>query len=181
MALLSFPLSLAQFFDLLPIEAMTFGPADAVEVDETAGGEVLTASLGPPLWRGRLDLAALTHAEAQAIVPLLNLLRRPGGSFMIGDPRRLTPLADPGGVSLGLRTSGSLPLAPAGASCRSGTCRQVISCRAAIWSVLPMGRPRARRCTNWFLRSRPTAAARRRRSRSRRRCARGLPPIWRCR
>ena len=59
MTLLTFPLPLDQFFDLLPVETLTFDPSESVEIDETGGGEVLKATLGPDLWQGQLDLTVM--------------------------------------------------------------------------------------------------------------------------
>ena len=115
MAALTFPLTLAQFFDLLPVEALTFEPSEAIEIDETVGGEVLKADLGAALWTGRLDLTAMTWDEALDLEPLINLLRRPGASFMVADPRRPGPRLDPGGVFLG---SSAVKVAAIGASMR---------------------------------------------------------------
>jgi hypothetical protein len=101
MALLTFPLSLAQFFDLLPIGAFRMAPQDAVEQNETAGGEVLSADIGTPLWTGEIDLSLVTHAEAGDVTPLINVLRRPGTSFLCSDPTRPWPRLDPNGTILG--------------------------------------------------------------------------------
>ena len=98
---LTFPLSLAQFFDLLPVEALTWDPTEAIELDETAGGEILKADIGEALWTGQLDLTVMTWEEATDIGPLVNVLRRPGTSFMVADPRRPWPRKDPLGTILG--------------------------------------------------------------------------------
>lgn len=88
MAVLTFPLSLAGFFDLLPIGAFRMAPQEAVELSETAGGEVLPADIGTSLWTGEIDLSLVTHAEAGDVTPLINLLRRPGTAFLCSDPTR---------------------------------------------------------------------------------------------
>ncbi len=101
MTLLTFPLPLDQFFDLLPVETLTFDPSESVEIDETGGGEVLKATLGPDLWQGQLDLTVMTWDEAFAITPMINVLRRAGASFLVADPRRPWPRLDPEGAILG--------------------------------------------------------------------------------
>ncbi len=115
MAVLTFPLSLAQFFDLLPVESLTFEPYEAVELDETAGGEILKADLGAALWQGQLDLSAMSWDEAIDIEPLLNILRRPGASFFVADPRRPWPRLDPLGTTLG---AANVQIGSLGASAR---------------------------------------------------------------
>jgi hypothetical protein len=101
MAVLTFPLSLAAFFDLLPIGAFRMAPQEAVELSETASGEVLPADIGTSLWTGEIDLSLVTHAEAGDVTPLINLLRRPGASFLCSDPTRPWPRLDPNGTILG--------------------------------------------------------------------------------
>jgi len=100
MALLTFPLGLAEFFDLLPIGQASCDLTEALDVAQTGGGEVLKADLGPMLWSGQIDLALMEHHEAAPLRPLLNLLRRAGASFMVADPSRPWPRRDPGGVVL---------------------------------------------------------------------------------
>lgn len=101
MALLSYPLALADFFDLLPAGTVTFDLPDSLDVSRTGGGEVLAADLGTRLWTGQIDLGVMTHAEAAAVVPLLRLIRAAGASFFVADHTRLAPRLDPGGVILG--------------------------------------------------------------------------------
>lgn len=114
MALMTFPLGLTQFFDLLPIGKCTFDPTEALDLAETAGGEVLTADLGTALWSGQIDLALMEHHEAAPLRPLLNLLRRAGASFMVADATRPWPRRDPGGVVLRASTGTPAILAVGG-------------------------------------------------------------------
>jgi len=104
MAVLTFPLPLASFFDILPIGTFRMAPQEAVELSETASGEVLSADIGTSLWTGVIDLSLVTHAEAGDITPLINLLRRPGTSFLCSDPTRPWPRLDPNGTILGAAT-----------------------------------------------------------------------------
>lgn len=114
MTLLTFPLTLSQFFDLLPIGKCTFDPTEALDVAETGGGELLTADLGTALWSGQIDLAVMEHHEAARLRPLLNLLRRAGTSFMVTDATRPWPRLDPGGVVLNASASTPAILAVGG-------------------------------------------------------------------
>lgn len=97
---LSFPLSTAQFMDLLPIREMTFELSEAMETDETGGGEILTADLGARLWQGEIILGDMMPDEADTALALIDLLRRAGGSFMVHDRARPWPGADWQGAGL---------------------------------------------------------------------------------
>jgi hypothetical protein len=106
MALLTFPLGLSEFFDLLPIGKASFEPPEQLDVAATAGGEALAADIGTVLWSGVFEMDdAMTWDEASRITPLINLLRRGNSSFMVADPGRLWPRADPFGLVL----TGSAP------------------------------------------------------------------------
>ena len=92
---LIFPLPLAQFVGLLPIRNMTLDLPELVTTSRTRGGEVLQAERGARLWQGQMDLDVMTSAEAAQTIPLINLLRGAGASFMLSDPLRAWPQADP--------------------------------------------------------------------------------------
>ncbi len=89
-----FPLAAADFMDLLPIREMTFELSEAVETDETGGGEILTADLGTRLWQGEITLGDMLPDEADDALGMLDLLRRAGGSFMCHDRSRPWPRSD---------------------------------------------------------------------------------------
>ena len=94
---LVFPLTPAQFMDLLPIRSMTFEPPEIVEVSRTRGGEILRAERGARLWQGRIELDEMSPAEANRVLPLINLLRATG-SFLVTDPLHARPQSDPTGA-----------------------------------------------------------------------------------
>lgn len=98
MAVLTFPLSIETFWQTLPISKDTFELSRAVDVSRTRGGEVITAEAGASLWTGKIELGPVTHAEAAAITPLLNVLGRPGATFSVCDSARPGPLLDPDGL-----------------------------------------------------------------------------------
>lgn len=98
MAVLTFPLALAQFFDLLPISACRIDMPDTVDVGETQGGELVTADIGEALWAGQIDMDEVLHAEAATVRPLINLLRRASTSFLVSDATRPWPRLDPNGT-----------------------------------------------------------------------------------
>ncbi len=98
MSLFTFPLFRSQFMDALLVQEAVFDLGEAMQVDETAGGELLTASLGTRLWEGEVRLAKMTAAEWALIEPMIDLLREPGRSFQCFDPRRPFPGFDPTGA-----------------------------------------------------------------------------------
>lgn len=100
MMALTFPLALAAFVDVLPIKDMTFSLSEAVETEETAGGEILTAELGTRLWQGEIVLGDMEPDEADHALSLLDLLRRAGASFLCHDRARPWPRADWQGAAL---------------------------------------------------------------------------------
>ncbi len=97
----SFPLTAAQFMSRLPVQEITFDISEAMEISETGGGEVLMADLGTRLWRGKVSLGDMTADEAAEVLPLIDILRRAGGSFMAHDVSRPGPRGDITGSTLG--------------------------------------------------------------------------------
>lgn len=101
---LSFPLSTANFMDLLQVQQMRMDTPEQVEVNQTGGGEILRADLAPMLWKGEVRLGVQTRKEAADADVLLDLLRPAGRSFYAYDTRRPAPLLDPKGLILGANT-----------------------------------------------------------------------------
>lgn len=101
---LEFPLTFAQFMDFLPIQEMTFDLPEAVQVEETMGGEILTSSLGTRLWQGKVSLGEMTADEAADAMAMIDLVRGNGGSFMCFDKSRPGPRAHLAGTILGAST-----------------------------------------------------------------------------
>lgn len=104
MAALTFPLALNAFFDTLDIADVTFEAPEPINMSRTAGGEVIKSSLGPALWQGSVSLLPGSPEDIAAIEALLSLVGRPGASFMVYDPRKSGPRADPTGSILGAST-----------------------------------------------------------------------------
>lgn len=96
----SFPLTRAQFMDLLPVQEMTFDLPEAMEVSETGAGEILTAELGTRLWSGEIRLGDMTPDEAAEALAMIDVLRQPGASFMVHDIARPFPRSDLSGAAL---------------------------------------------------------------------------------
>lgn len=112
--MLTFPLALTAFFDLLPVAKTSMRLQDNLDIAQNGGGEIIAAAMGPALWTGKIDLAVMLQDEAAQISPLINRLSR-SGSFLVADLTRPWPRLDPEGVML----TGSNPvIAAVGASMR---------------------------------------------------------------
>lgn len=104
MSVVTFPLAASVFMDLLPIADVRMDCPENSVTSMTGAGEVIRATLAPQLWRGSFTLSADYHAGAAQLAALLDLLQRPGASFMVYDPRLKYPQADATGASLGAST-----------------------------------------------------------------------------
>jgi hypothetical protein len=97
----SFPLSLAEFWDILPIERISFDAPAQLEINETAGGDAMTADLAPRLWMGEIRFGDMLQHEAALPETRLDLAQSSGATFYAYDRRRPGPLTDPNGTILG--------------------------------------------------------------------------------
>lgn len=97
-------LTLAQFDDLLPIGAQKFDLSESVEVNETAGGEILPSSYGPRLWQGPISVVTHTILNADDVVARAELMREAGAAFLLSPRHRAYPQNDPAGALLGAST-----------------------------------------------------------------------------
>lgn len=93
----AFPLSLAAFFDLLPIASCSVSLTGGVQVSQTRGGELLQAELGVRLWQGDVTLRSMSHTQARPVIAALDLLSGAGGSFMFSPWPDCFPASDAGG------------------------------------------------------------------------------------
>lgn len=96
---LTFPLSFAQFVSLLPIRRLSLDLPEQVTLSRTRGGEILQAERGARLWQAEIELDQMRADEAAAVMPLINLLRGAGASFLLSDPARPRPRADATGTN----------------------------------------------------------------------------------
>lgn len=101
MAVMTYPLALADFADILPISDLSFHLPEQVVMSRTGQGEVLTADIADRLWQGRITLGRLKRNEAARPEVLIELIRQAGRSFLIYDTSRTNPLLDPNGAILG--------------------------------------------------------------------------------
>lgn len=98
---LSFPLSQAEFIDVLPIGGFALEVPERVETSVTAAGERLDREIGPRLWQGSISLGRMTPDEAAEAAALIDLARGAGASFLVHDLNRPYPASDPAGQILG--------------------------------------------------------------------------------
>ncbi len=101
---MSFPLSTAQFLELMPVSSITLHLPETVELSRTGGGEVLTDDLGARLWQGKVELGKLLTREAEEAQTLIDMLRGAGRSFYAFDTRSPGPRLDLTGAILGAAT-----------------------------------------------------------------------------
>lgn len=96
----SFPLTLDDFFDPLPVASCTMRPVRAVSLSETGDGEVITHQLGTRLWEGKITLGVDYHAAHAAIEARMSVLEEAGASLLVRDTRQYGPMLDPTGALL---------------------------------------------------------------------------------
>lgn len=101
---LTYPLSRANFMDLLPIGEQSHNLPQSMELNRTGGGEQLGADLGDRLWQGKITLGRLLRTEAGRPEMLIDLLAQAGRTFLVHDTRRPWPLLDPNGTIFGAST-----------------------------------------------------------------------------
>lgn len=99
---LTFPLSLADFIDRLPIKSIALHCPEVLDMSRTGGGEILTNDAGARLWQGKIALGRLDRFETSEAMALIDLVRGGGGrSFYVYDTRHPAPRDDPDGATLG--------------------------------------------------------------------------------
>lgn len=102
---LAYPLALADFQERLKISVSQLVINTPLQIDRTSSGAPLTALLGASIWRGGFSLPPTNNrSEAARIDALLAVLNMPGASFLVYDPSKTHPAADPTGALLGSAT-----------------------------------------------------------------------------
>lgn len=98
---MTFPLSRAAFFDLLPIQDMGFPtPAPQRQISGLAGGDILSAEIAPARWEGAVSLAPMKSRVADRLSLLLAALENPGATFEGYKGNQIGPAGDPRGLAL---------------------------------------------------------------------------------
>ncbi len=104
MTVLTFPLTLDAFWETLEMQNIQLYDDQPQNFSQTAGGEIIRASIGASLWKGQIQLWKNEHADQQKIEAYLSLLQRPGASFFARDMRQIGPQYDPDGSIIGSNT-----------------------------------------------------------------------------
>lgn len=96
---LTYPLSLASFYDLLPVASAPFLPVEQVEISGQGSGVLLPATMGPTLIEVDVVLKPVSHGNARKLRALLEAAK--DGAFYFCDPRNHWPTHDRLGTTLG--------------------------------------------------------------------------------
>lgn len=98
---LSYPLSTSDFWDKLKIASMQMHAPEPQQVDQTAGGTILKASMGATIWQGTVSLPDDGDFDrAIELEGLMSLASRAGASFLMYDARKPFPKNDPDGSAV---------------------------------------------------------------------------------
>lgn len=97
----SFPMPINQFFGTIPIRTVSQDLGEAMEFNQTAGGEIVTADMGPRLWKTTFTLNPDYHVPLSRIKAKLNLLRQANRSLLVTSSPIEYPSFDPDGSILG--------------------------------------------------------------------------------
>ncbi len=96
----TFPLSLPNLVDLLPIESVTWNLVYQQEYSGLGSGEGLSHDLAPPLWEGDVATAQFYHADVEKWRARFLTLDGSNNSFMLYNPAAKYPDTDPQGSAL---------------------------------------------------------------------------------
>ncbi len=97
----TFPMALEDFFEGLPIQTFKSDLGEALEFNQSGAGEVLSADLGPRLWKNDIMIRTGSYAMIEQIKARLNLLRYANRSLFVHAMPFMAPQADPDGAILG--------------------------------------------------------------------------------
>ena len=100
----TFPLPLAALSDLLPVNSVEFNLEHRQEISGTGSGLILAADVSDPLWMPSVECVRLRNSASLAIESAIDLLDGSIGTFLLANPRRPHPAADPTGSILGSNT-----------------------------------------------------------------------------
>lgn len=101
---LSFPLSVQNLADLLPIATVEWTLGEDQELSGMGSGELLAHDLGPRLWSAECSTIEADIDTIEALRARLNALDGAMQSFYLFDPRRPNPATDPTGAALASAT-----------------------------------------------------------------------------
>lgn len=101
MAVPAFPYPLAFLADLLDIESVEFDVERNDSISGQGSGRLIPVELAPPQWYAEITLNPAYHEDAEVIAAKIRRLHGSLGSFLLYDPRKIYPMADPDGSKLG--------------------------------------------------------------------------------
>lgn len=101
---LTFPLSLQNLADLLPIESAPWNLVYQQEFSGLGSGEGLAHDLAPPLLEAEVSTGPMYNDDAYAVQARLNALMGSVQSFYLTNPAKPGPRMDPKGEILGSAT-----------------------------------------------------------------------------
>ncbi len=99
---LGFPLARTDFYNVILLRASSFWLPDSLEINQLGSGEILTADLGPRLWRGSITTPPGTYETVAEQDAVISIIRQAGRPFFVHPPRAAFPIADPTGSILGV-------------------------------------------------------------------------------
>lgn len=99
--MLVYPLSLAVFWNALPIASAPFRLSRYDEASGLGSGRIISAETASPLWRAAIGFPDLTLAERDLIPALIESLDGAQKSFLASPKARAFPYYDPAGAILG--------------------------------------------------------------------------------
>ena len=94
-------LGLDAFWDQFALKSVKMTLGENLLQSSTEKGEVLTARRGARLWRGVATVTLNTGDNQDQAVALVEQVQEAGVSFLINDPKRVAPQADPSGALQG--------------------------------------------------------------------------------
>lgn len=101
---MAFPLAASDFIDLLYINECKFRLKWNQEGSGTVGGDTIYADRAAPRWIADLTTVELTHAEAAAVMAIINSLNGGLNEFYLYNPTLPYPSSDPTGSIFGAAT-----------------------------------------------------------------------------
>lgn len=97
---LTYPLSLATFFDRAPVKTISLKINQYQEYTGLGNGDVLAAQKAPPKWVADVTFQRLYHHDAIALQAMIEALDGAINTFYMYDPRKIYPAAYPTGLTI---------------------------------------------------------------------------------
>lgn len=101
---ISYPLSTANFLDLLPVASIAPRLVPQQELSNQASGGVLGKDLGPELWMADIETVVMNDDDAARAQALIEALQGSSQTFWCYNTKRRYPKLDPTGSIVGSNT-----------------------------------------------------------------------------